>query len=187
MEETNDLQEKIATNEIENLSQFIPSAEISKITEQDVLRPFEEDIAQFNTTQKNQWGRWKNDLPARIANVHNLHKEAKEKQSLWKNLSYVLIVVSAVVPPIVAYLTTIAWLSPVAAVIDVIPPAVVVATQKLLSDWTEKRTATATTRFPYNRLLSDLIGDIKEGKYQTNENAHRQKSDKLDQIVGKYL
>jgi len=187
LQETNDLRQRIASNEIQNLNQFIPGVEISEITEQDVLRPFEQDIAQFNTTQKNQWDRWKGSLPAKIAKVHNLHKEAKRKQSIWKNLSYVLIVVSAIVPPIVAYLTTIEWLSPVATVIDVIPPAVVVVCNKLLSDWTDKLTATAKTRFPYNRLLSDIIVDIREGKYQTNEQAHRQKEGKLDQIVEKYL
>ncbi len=170
-----------------NLLDQLKIGAVKKVTEAEVLKPFEQHISKFKGEQVDQWDGWRTTLPQRVADVQNLHKEARDKRSAYLTFSYVMIIISAVVPPIVAYLTTIDYLKPVASVIDVIPPAVVVVSQKLLSDWTDKSTAASTTILPYNQLLADIIVDITVGAYKTKEKDHKDKATKLDDIVAQRL
>ena len=135
----------------------------------DVMRPHQPILDNFNNHQHLEWSRWENDLPKRVAYVTNGHMASGRKRSMWRNISYLFLILSAIVPVIV---TILANVYAVPTLVDAVFPVLTTIVQIKLDHWVKALQGFSEVYSNHQRLLADIIFDIATGNYSANRNNH---------------
>ena len=153
------------------------------ISEEDVLEPYNNYLNNFNDVQQKYWQVWSYLLPNKIVTIRNGISLSNKNIKFWRNYSYISIILSAIIPIIVDIFKEILNWSNFAVLLDAVFPALVVIIQKKIESWSKTKTVYASVATSYDRLLWDMIIDIDRNEYSDNIDIHKEKWEKLDQIL----
>lgn len=153
------------------------------ISEEDVIKPYNNYLNNFNDIQNKYWDVWSHKLTHRIVGIRNGITQSTTKLNSWQNYNYGFIILSAIIPILVDIIKTQQSLSNFALLLNAVFPSIVGIVQKKREGWSKIKTVFTSISTSYDRLLWDIIVDIDRDEYRNNEDIRKEKWSNLEQIL----